>query len=109
VFSPSLQCPALPLAWLLARSSERYGVEKGEEKGPAAQENSSRTVCYHFATQLGSTGRHKMNQPPLQSSKYLNKIALYETGRYRTKRCPANARYCFKLFLPLVPANAHTR
>src|SRR5262245_41263163 len=50
---------AAPLAWPPARSAGALGgeIEGGnrERAGGTSQENNGRTVCYHFATQLGST------------------------------------------------------
>src|SRR5262249_51298106 len=45
--------------------SDARGCDGGEQSARrrASQENGGRTVCYHFATQLGSTGWNRENQP----------------------------------------------
>jgi hypothetical protein len=65
--------PALPLARALVRC-------------PQAIRNSRRTICYHFATQLGSTGWNKVAQDRRRARRNPHKPALSDTGRHVLKR-----------------------
>src|SRR5262245_32594479 len=61
--------------------------------GAVLQQNSVRTVCYHFATQLGSTRRNSEDQPQQPIRKNLIKTALCETARHRTKQHPPKGEF----------------
>src|SRR5262249_16693685 len=59
----------------------------------ASQEKSGRTVCYHFAIQLGSTRRNSVDQAGRSTRKNLNKTALCATARHRTKQHPLKLQF----------------
>src|SRR5262249_37050176 len=90
VRSSALNSPAPPLAKsaraISGRYGHRYSGRNRETHRRASQENSGRTVCYHFATQLGSTGRNSVHQAGCSTRKNLSKTALRATARHRTKQ-----------------------
>src|SRR6516225_3027060 len=62
------------------------GAGRGQRsRAPGAVEQRG-TVCYLFATQLGSTTRNSVDQAGRPTRKNLNKTALCETARHRTKQ-----------------------
>src|SRR5262249_6457041 len=81
----------LHVARALARAASVLDSSRGRAtRWRASQKNSRRTVCYHFATQLGSTGCNSANQIWQLTRKNLNKTALCETARHRTNQRPQN-------------------
>jgi hypothetical protein len=68
--------------------AERCRVEGGGSGGPAS--NGPRTLCYHFATQLGSTARYRKTSTGWYLSKPLEKTRRCRTGRHELKQRRAN-------------------
>jgi hypothetical protein len=82
-----LQFLALKLSNIDSRTEDkarnRQALTEGERLLPR---NDGGTGCYHFATQLGSTGWNKVAQDRRQARRNPDKPALSDTGRHGLKR-----------------------
>ena len=77
-----------PGGWAADRAVQRsYGLIAGFDLWG----NSRRTVCYHFATQLGSTGQNKATQDETRPRGNADKSGLFDTGPHGLKHRSPNS------------------
>jgi len=53
--------------------------------------------CYHFATQLGSTGHHRVTRNELRACRNPYTMGLSDTGRHELKRPLPNGQFMLGL------------